>query len=926
LHVQSRRRWVVLGAAATVGLVALGATALPAGGAGLRSRNPSSVRYLKTEPRTITPRNFGRLAPPSRPYVQGGVPASMPGGRPVQPAPVIPDEGRATEANLRKLSIASGPLVATGSFANLLAFTGATQATSCGNCQPPDTQMAAGKNEITEAVNKNIFVFSRGGTQLKSFPATDLFQPAGQTVGLTDPKILFDPTAGADGMYYLTFMVCAGANSCNGNWTHMGISLAVTSDPRGSWTIYDYINDGNNLQDQPKLGFSSDKVTYAVNEYNCKTNCPGNSFLQENVVVLQKSDLIAGTAVDWVVKSENDTDGFIFDSMPTTPVNASTSNNIQYVVWNGGATSDNEMAVIRIRGTPDGGDVDFDDVTKISISDMTCATTSPCTPPAGLQPGGTIAADKVNFQSAIVQGNELWATGTDGCTPPNDNTLRACTRLVQVDLGDDSVVYDFDVGTQGTYRYNPSVMKDTSGHVFFGFTISSSSQYPTAALDASALPPPAVFQRIDFASGDATYTGNRWGDYSGTQQDPVSTNDVWSGQEFGACTTGCSSTFGGNWATALGQFTFSEPQIISISPNHGPATGGTTVDIFGSEFANGGTTVKFGSNTASSVTWIDSRHIRAVSPPGDSGTVDITATTGAGTSDTSTADQFTYNPFLTSVVPNSGPAAGGQSATISGAGLNGATAVSFGGTPAASFSVVNSSTITAVTPAHEGGTVDLTVTTSGGGTSNAISYTFQFPTTTSLTSSANPSIVGASLSYTATVSPVPNGGTISFSDNATPISGCQDVPVNTSTGVATCTVTYATVGSHSITATYGGNFSYSGSISPTLVQEVTYTVVALYDQTKPFNSGATVPIKIELRDAFGTNVSSSAIVLTVTGLSPSPAPGTPPSGTFTFLTLPNTGPGYQFNIRTTRYPPNTYTLSFTATGDPVTHTVQFVIR
>jgi hypothetical protein len=39
----------------------------------------------------------------------------------------------------------------------------------------------------------------------------------------------------------------------------------------------------------------------------------------------------------------------------------------------------------------------------------------------------------------------------------------------------------------------------------------------------------------------------------------------------------------------------------------------------------------------------------------------------------------------------------------------------------------------------------------------------------------------------------------------------------------------------------------------------------------------------------------------------------------------DSGPMYQYNIKTTSYPTHTYTLSFTASGDPVTHTVQFVI-
>ena len=914
-----RSKTLLVLAAATGALVTVSATALAAGSAGPPAGKPGSTRYLKAAPRTATQRNQGRsLLAPGRRDADAEVPTTMQGGKAKKPPKVHSDERKAKGASLR-LASASSPLVANGNFANLLAFTGATLAnTNC--CQPPDTQMAVGRNEIVEAVNNNIFVFNRGGTQLASFPATDLFQPdPNVSVGLTDPKILFDPTAGVNGMYYLMYMVCESAGCGANNWTHMGLSLAVTSNPLGSWNVYDYLSDSTtDLQDQEKLGFSADKITFAVNDYNCKCGS-GSNFTSENVAVLQKSDVVAGNTVSYVVRKENTTNGFVFDSMPTTPVNASTSDNTQYVVWNNQLTSNNQMAVIRITGTPAGNNVDFSNITKIPIGDNT-------SPPAGVQPSGTIAGDKMNFQSAAVQGNELWTVGTDGCTPVNDNSTRACTRLIEVTLNNNSVVVDTDVGTQGTYRYNPSVMKDTSGHVYFGFTISSSSLYPTAALDASALPLPAVLGRINFASGDATYTGSRWGDYSGTQQDPANTNDVWSAQEFGACTTACSTTAANNWATAIGQFTFRDPHITSISPNNGPATGGTSVDIFGSEFANGGTTVKFGSNNSSSVSWVDSTHIRATSPPGDSGTVDITATTGTGTSDTSSSDQFTYNPVLTSVTPNNGPAAGGQSVVILGAGLNGATSVSFGGTAAASFTVVNAGEIDAVTPAHAGGTVNLTVTTSGGGASNAISYTFQFPTTTALASSANPSIVGASVTFTATVSPVPNGGTLSFSDNASPIAGCQALPVNTTTGTATCTVTYASVGSHSIVAIYSGNFFYSGSTSATLVQQVAYAIVALYDQTKPNNSGSNVPIKVRLQDAFGNNVSSSSIVLTVTGLAPSPAPGTPPSGSFSFQPLLDGGPGYLLNVKTTRYPARTFTLSFTATGDPVTHTVQFVIR
>jgi IPT/TIG domain len=617
------------------------------------------IRHGKTlKPREVHPSNGlhkGQTAKEEQDAEEAEAqPVFPPGKVKTGPPTVISDRGPSHKRALGPQS----PLTATGNFALLNSFTAATAQNTCappggGSCSfalPPDTQMAAGQNTVVEDINNNMFVYRKDGTLIKSFPLTDIFQPPGQNVNVTDPKIVFDPTSGN---YYFTEMVCQNGTGCGAaDWTHMGISLAVSSNPADNWFVYDYLNDGNVIQDQEKLGFSGDKITFAVNAYGDKA---GNTGGPENVVVMQKSDVVAHDTVDYVVYSDNSSSPtFAFDSMPTTPVNASTSDNTQYVVWSGEQASSNYMKLVRITGTPDANNVDFTgNVNQLAIANQT-------TPPVPLAQGGNLCTGgtppkipcagassgaKGNFESAMVQGNDLWAVATDGCTPQyptQDNTTRDCTRLVEVDLGNNSVSTDVDIGTNGTYRTYPSVNKDSAGHVFFGFTISSSSTYATAALDASSLPLPGVLQRIDFAAGDSSYTGSRWGDYSGTQQDPANTNDVWSAQEFGACNTGCSNFGSNGWGTAIGQFTFREPQITSISPTQGPVTGGTTVDVYGSEFANGGTTVKFGANTSSSVTWLDSTHIQAVSPAGSVGTVDVTAATAAGTSNTSSADRFTY--------------------------------------------------------------------------------------------------------------------------------------------------------------------------------------------------------------------------------------------------------------------------------------------
>jgi len=83
-------------------------------------------------------------------------------------------------------------------------------------------------------------------------------------------------------------------------------------------------------------------------------------------------------------------------------------------------------------------------------------------------------------------------------------------------------------------------------------------------------------------------------------------------------------------------------------------------------------------------------------------------------------------PAVASVLPGSGPAAGATSVTITGTNFTGATAVAFGSSPAASFSVVSDSQIIAVSPAQIVSTVDVEVTTPTGTSSASRSDQFTF--------------------------------------------------------------------------------------------------------------------------------------------------------------------------------------------------------
>jgi Bacterial Ig-like domain (group 3)/IPT/TIG domain len=266
--------------------------------------------------------------------------------------------------------------------------------------------------------------------------------------------------------------------------------------------------------------------------------------------------------------------------------------------------------------------------------------------------------------------------------------------------------------------------------------------------------------------------------------------------------------------------------VTAVSPASGTAKGGTSVTITGTGFTAppAATGVSFG-GAAAQFTINSAAQITATSPPG-TGTVHVTVTTPAGTSAPTAGDQYRYtqstatmtttalsssaNPsvpgqpvtFTATVRPASGTGTPTGNVTFSDGGSQiGTVTLNSGGTatigPASSLALGSH----AITAGYDG---DRNFAASTGSLTETVS---QVATTTAVTSSANPSVIGHAVTYTATVSPVPNGGTVTFSDGGTPICGVQQV----GTGTVTCQAGYKITGTHSITAVYSGNFVYKTS-------------------------------------------------------------------------------------------------------------------
>jgi hypothetical protein len=132
-------------------------------------------------------------------------------------------------------------------------------------------------------------------------------------------------------------------------------------------------------------------------------------------------------------------------------------------------------------------------------------------------------------------------------------------------------------------------------------------------------------------------------------------------------------------------------------------------------------------------------------PPGESGFVGVTGTPSPYLcTQVVLFNSFGYAPFTSSVsgvAPPSGSVQGGQTVTVTGYDLTGATAVYFGTTPAQSFTVSSSTTITAVTPPGTG-TIDVRVVTPAAPGGTTVNPYDQFTYFTSVTAALNAPIVG----------------------------------------------------------------------------------------------------------------------------------------------------------------------------------------
>ena len=170
-------------------------------------------------------------------------------------------------------------------------------------------------------------------------------------------------------------------------------------------------------------------------------------------------------------------------------------------------------------------------------------------------------------------------------------------------------------------------------------------------------------------------------------------------------------------------------------------------------------------------------------------TFQVVATTAQGDSAAASSNTVTPEaataPVIFAVSPSTGPQAGGTAVIITGTNLTGATQVLFGGTPATGVTVNQAGNqITAITPAHAGGAIDITVVTPAGDDVLEMSFTYDAPPAipgTPIPAAGDrqvnvswPQVLtgGDPVSYTVTATPGGQTCTVPFPGQAYPYASC----------------------------------------------------------------------------------------------------------------------------------------------------------
>ncbi len=314
--------------------------------------------------------------------------------------------------------------------------------------------MATGTNDVVEAVNSALFIYSRTGTQIG--PALSINKLVNTSAGwaVKYPHVVYDPVSGRFILAVVQFNTAR--SGCTSDQSQIEVVVSG-ADPTTAWQVARTFNNEAIFSgsDQPVAVNLSLGLTNTVVDITWDyTDCLGTAGVHSQTDIVQRSDLTAGTL------GVNSARAFTAGPAGVQPAMALGLSAVEYQIVNDAnctATAPNTFAVFSISGTPDAK----------NVSSPVCVGTgsegSGSSAPPAAQQSGTSATLQVNddrFLDVVWSTNTLWGTGNTGCAP-GETTVRSCLNVVTMTASSTGTVSGetqlTPEGVTGRYLYYPSL-------------------------------------------------------------------------------------------------------------------------------------------------------------------------------------------------------------------------------------------------------------------------------------------------------------------------------------------------------------------------------------------------------------------------------------------------------------------------------------
>ena len=419
---------------------------------------------------------------------------------------------------------------------------------------PPDTNGAVGLTQYVQILNTSFAVFDKSNGVMIAGPTLINALWAGFGGGCQnnndgDPIVLYDKLANR---WVFSQFVVRGANGTTIPFLQC-VAVSTTADAMGTYNRYSFTY--SNFDDYPKMGVWPDAYYTTFNMFG------PSSFVGADACAYDRNAMLAGTAATQVCFQQGSSVGGLLPSDAdgaTPPPNGSPN----FMVF-----FDNNLELFKFH-------VDF-------VTPANSTFTGPTT--IGVSPFAVLCANGQSISSCVPQPNT-----TQKLDPLSD---RLMYRLAYRNFGDhESLVVNHSVtaGSSGGVRWyelqNPngavtlaqqstfapdanfrwmgSIAMDKAGDMAMGYSVSSSSLFPSIAVTGRAATDPANTMQAEttVVTGTGSQTNasralSRWGDYSAIQVDPADDCTFWFTSEYMKTT----NIF--NWNTRIASFKF--PNCVS---------------------------------------------------------------------------------------------------------------------------------------------------------------------------------------------------------------------------------------------------------------------------------------------------------------------------------------------------------------------------